>query len=211
MSEATPTPDRRSDGQRTHEAILDTAMRMASIEGIEALSFGRLARELDLTKSGVFAHFRDKEALKRETVRAALRVFDREVVAPGMSAPPGRARLEALSEAYLSYIEREVFPGGCFLAQLLADYDARDGPIRDELAQGQRGWLGLLADQAAVAQERGEIDAAEDPRQLAFDLYAPVELANYLYVLFRDPAMVDHARASVRARLQAAASPGGHS
>ncbi|MBW3659295.1 MAG: TetR/AcrR family transcriptional regulator [Actinobacteria bacterium] len=163
---------RRSDGQQTHEAILDTAMRLASIEGIEGLSFGRLARELGITKSGVFAHFRDEQHLQRETIRAALDVFEREVVSRGVAAPPGRARLEALCEAYLSYIEREVLPGGCFLAQPLADYDARRGPIHDELADGQRGWLRLLTDQATTAPDRAELDAAIDPAQLAFELYA---------------------------------------
>lgn len=180
-------------------------MRLASIEGVEGLSFGQLARELDITKSGVFAHFRSKEHLQRETIDAALDVFEREVVAPGTAAPPGRARLEALCEAYLSYIERDVFPGGCFLAQLLADYDARQGPIRDELAGGQRGWLGLLTDQAAIGQQRGEFVADIDPEQLAFELYAPIELANYLYVLFRDATIIERARTAVDTTLGRAA------
>lgn len=197
--------ERRSDGQQTHEAILDTAMRLASIEGLEGLSFGRLARELDITKSGVFAHFRDKRHLQRETIDAALEVFEREVVSRGVAASPGRARLEALCEAYLSYVERDVFPGGCFLAQLLADYDARHGPIRDELSDGQRGWLGLLTDQVTTGQSQQELDPDIDPEQLAFELYAPIELANYLYVLFRDPAIIDRARTAIVANLERAA------
>lgn len=206
MNADTATTDRRSDGQRTHGAILDAAMRLASIEGVEGLTFGRLARELDITKSGVFAHFRSKQHLQRETIDAALEVFEREVVAPGTQAPPGRARLEALCQAYLSYIERDVFPGGCFLAQLLADYDARPGPIREDLAGGQRGWLGLLTDQARVGQEQGELVADIDPEQLTFELYAPIELANYLYVLFRDPDIIRRARAAIEASLARAAA-----
>ncbi len=181
-------------------------MRLASIEGLEGLSFGRLARELDITKSGVFAHFRDRQHLQRETIDAALEVFEREVVAPGMASRPGRARLEALCEAYLSYIERDVFPGGCFLAQLLADYDARHGPIHDELADGQRGWLGLLTAQVSTAQDQSELDPGMDPGQLAFELYAPIELANYLYVLFRNPAIIERARTAVAAALNRAES-----
>lgn len=205
MDDDTPTAERRSDGQQTHEAILDTAMRLASIEGVEGLSFGRIARELGITKSGVFAHFRSRQHLQRETIDAALEVFGREVVAPGVAAPAGRARIEALCEAYLSYIEREVFPGGCFLAQLLADYDARHGRIRDELADGQRGWLGLLTGQATTAQAQGDLDPGIDPAQLAFELYAPIELANYLYVLFRDPGIIDRARTAIHANLSRAA------
>lgn len=207
MDDDTKAADRRSDGQRTHEAILDTAMRLASIEGVEGLSFGRLARELGITKSGVFAHFRSKQHLQRETIDAALAVFEREVVAPGTAAPPGRACLEALCEAYLSYIERDVFAGGCFLAQLLADYDARQGSIRDELAGGQRGWLGLLTDQATIGQRQGDFVADIDPEQLAFELYAPIELANYLYVLFRESVIIERARTAVDATLERAAPP----
>lgn len=199
--------ERRSDGQQTHEAILDTAMRLASIEGLEGLSFGRVARELDITKSGVFAHFRSKQHLQRETMDAAIEVFEHEVVTPGMAARPGRTRLLALCEAYLSYIERGVFAGGCFLAQLLADYDARQGPIRDEVAGGQRGWLGLLAEQVTVGQGQAELDPAIDPEQLAFELYAPIELANYLYVLFRDPVIIERARTAVAAALHRTAPP----
>jgi AcrR family transcriptional regulator len=207
MDDGMKTAERRSDGQQTHEAILATATRLASIEGLEGLTFGRLARELGVTKSGVFAHFRSKQHLQRETVDAALEVFEFEVVAPGLSAPAGRARLQTLCGAYLSYIEREVFPGGCFLAQLLADYDARHGPIHDEVADGQRGWLGLLADQVTTGQGQGELNPDVDPEQLAFELYAPIELANFLYVLFRDPVIIERARVAVAATLERALPP----
>lgn len=194
-------PERRSDGEQTHTAILEAAMRLASIEGLGSLTFGRLARELDITKSGVFAHFRSKQQLQQATIAAAQTVFDREVLAPGLAAPEGLDRLEGLCEAYLSYIERRVFPGGCFFAQLLADFDAPEGPIHDRLATGQRGWLGLLTGQIEAAQRQGTLTATVDPAQLAFELYAPVELANYLFTLFDDPAIIDHGRHAVDAAI----------
>lgn len=176
-------------------------MRLASIEGVSSLTIGRLARELDISKSGVFAHFRSKQRLQQETVEAASEVFEREVLAPGLSAPEGLARLERLCEAYLSYLERGVFPGGCFFAHLLAEFDAPDGPIHDQLVAGQQGWIGLLEQQIKSAQDRGELDAGADPAQLAFELYAPLELANYLSTLHRDPSIIDRGRASVRATI----------
>lgn len=206
---ATPEePRRRSDGERTHAAILDAAMRLASIEGLGSLTVGRLARELGVSKSGVFAHFRSKRRLQQETIEAARAVFAREVFEPGMAAPEGLPRIERLCEAYLSYVERSVFPGGCFFAHLLGEFDAQTGPVHDEVVADQRGWIGMLEGLIETAKERGELDPATDPVQTAFELYAPLELANFLSTLHRDPAIIDRARDAVR-RTIAQAVPSG--
>lgn len=189
---------RRSDGQQTHAAVLDAAMRLASIEGLGSLTIGRLARELGISKSGVFAHFRSKQRLQQETIQAAEGVFAREVVTPGLAAPEGLPQLEALCEAYLAYVDRGVFPGGCFFAQLLAEFDAPSGTIHDAVAEGQSGWLSLLEGLVATAQDKDQIDPTVDPGQLAFELYAALELANYLSTLYREPALTDRGRAAVR-------------
>ncbi len=194
----TEGPERRSDGEQSHTAILEAAMRVASIEGLGSLTFGRLARELDISKSGVFAHFRSKQHLQQETIEAARYVFEREVLKPGLAAPEGLAQLKSLCEAYLSYVERGVFPGGCFFAHLLAEFDAPTGPIHDEVVTIQRGWLGLLEGQIKIAQHHGELDRTTDPGQLAFELYAPLELANYLSTLHRDSSIVERGRNAVR-------------
>ena len=182
-------------------------MRLASIEGLNSLTIGRLARELGVSKSGVFAHFRSKQRLQRETVAAAEEVFQREVLRQGLAAPEGLARLESLCEAYLSYIERGVFPGGCFFAQLLAEFDAPSGEIHDELAAGQTAWLALLAGQVETAQRQRELDPDADPAQLAFELSAAIELANYLSTLYRDTAFLKRGRKAVRAALSKASLP----
>jgi AcrR family transcriptional regulator len=204
-------PSRRSDGEQTHAAILEAAMRIASIEGLGSLTIGRLARELGVSKSGVFAHFRSKERLQRETIAAAREVFEREVLAPAMAAPEGLPRLKALCEAYLSYVERGVFPGGCFFAHLLAELDAQEGVLHQEAVQDQHAWLGLVVGTITTAQQHGELDPAVDPHQLAFELHAALELANYLSTLHRDPAIVARGRQAVRAALGRARNPGeGH-
>lgn len=179
-------------------------MRLASVEGLGSLTIGRLARELDLSKSGVFAHFRSKRRLEDETIAAAGEVFEREVLGPGMAAPDGLERLEALCEAYLSYVERGVFPGGCFFAHLLAEFDARRGPVHDQLVEIQRGWLGLLEGLIETAKQQDELGPETDAGQLAFEIYAALELANYLSILNRDPSMVERGRAAVRAALASA-------
>lgn len=198
-------PRRRSDGERTHAAILGAALRLASIEGLGSLTIGRLARELEISKSGVFAHFRSKQRLQWETVEAAGEIFAREVLQPGLAAPEGLAQLESLCEAYLSYVERGVFPGGCFFAHLLAEFDAPSGSIHDEVVKVQQGWLGLLEGLIGTAQQRGELDQATNPEQLAFELYAPLELANYLATLYRDSSIIDRGRNAVQATIARAA------
>ena len=194
-------PRRRSDGDATHAAILDAAMRLASIEGLGSLTIGRLARELGISKSGVFAHFRSKERLQRETIEAARTVFEREVVNPGFAAPKGLRRVEAFCEAYLSYVEREVFPGGCFFAHLLAEFDAQSGPIHAEVAADQRGWGAAMRHEIGVAERLGEVAQGTDAAQLAFELLAALEVANYLSTLERDPSVIELGRRAVRGAL----------
>ena len=198
-------PRRRSDGEQTHTAILEAAMRLASIEGLSSLTIGRLAGEVGVSRSGVFAHFRSKQRLQQETIAAAQEVFEREVVRPGLDAPEGLAQLEGFCEAYLSYVEREVFPGGCFFAQLLAEFDAPDGVIHDEVATFQQAGMAMLEGLIVTAQQQGELDPDIEPGQLAFELYAPLELANYFSTLHRDPTLIDRGRTAVQALIANAA------
>lgn len=195
---------RRTDGERTHAAILEAATRIASIEGIHGLTIGRLAEMLGVSKSGLYAHFGSKEQLQLETIQSAQAILENEVVRPASKAPEGIRRLESLCKANLSYVERGVFPGGCFFAALNAEVDARPGPVRDLAAASQQEWLDLLAEQGRRAQQRGEISADVDVRQLAFELDACLGAANYQFLLFGDPGMIDRGRRAVSAVLDRA-------
>lgn len=188
---------RRSDGERTHASILDVATRLASVEGIERLTIGRLAEALGVSKSGVYAHFGSKQQLQVETIETAQAIFAEEVMGPALQAPAGLRRLEALCEAYLSYVERLVFPGGCFFASLLAEMDARSGPIHQLVEAGERAFIDGLKQLAHDAQRRGEIGADADVAQVAFELQAALELANYHFVLFREHRELDRARTAI--------------
>lgn len=204
-----PDRPRRSDGEQTYTAILDAAVRLASVEGLGGLSIGRLAQQVGVSKSGLYAHFRSKRRLQLDVIRQARAIFEREVVAPAFEAPEGVARLEALCEAYLSYVERRVFPGGCFFAGMMAEYDAQSGSPHDEAAADQREWVGLLEAIAHDAQARGELDADADIPQLIFDLTAAVEHANYYSVLFGDTAVVGRARIAIAAAIARASVAAG--
>jgi len=199
---------RRADGERTHAAILETAARVASVEGIHGLTIGRLADALGVSKSGLYAHFGSKEALQLETIEAAMAIFDREVMRPALEAPEGLPQLEAAIEEFFSYVERGVFPGGCFFAGLLADEDARSGPIHNVASGWERDSVDGLAKLVLAAQGLGQIAKDVDPPQLAFELYAFLDMANFHFVLFRDPGMLERGRTAVRAALRRVAAGG---
>src|SRR5215210_5002290 len=151
---------RRAHGERTRQAILEAAMHIASEEGLEGLTIGRLAAELSMSKSGLFAHFGSKEELQLATVEAAREVFVREVIRPAFEAPKGLARLWRLCDVWLGYVRREVFRGGCFFAAAAAEFDGRPGPVRDRVAAIMREWLAVLGRSVSEAQAAGQLDAA---------------------------------------------------
>jgi len=197
-------PPRRTDGERTHAAILEKAVEVASIEGVHGMTVGRLAGALGVSKSGLYAHFGSKEQLQRETIEAAWEIYEREVMAPTLAAPEGIAQVEAMLEAFFSYVERDVFPGGCFFAGLLAEEDARTGPIHDLVVELEGGTVPGIAEMVVAAQRRGEIAAEVDSTQLAYEVYAFMELANFHFVLFRDPQVLERGRRATAGALDAA-------
>lgn len=192
---------RRADGERTRSAILDAAARLATVEGLDGLSLGRLARETGMSKSGLFAHFGSKEELQLATIAAAEGVFEAEVLAPAMARPEGLPRLRALCEGFLGHVERKVFPGGCFFASAAAELDTRPGLLRDRIAEVYDGWTGLLDQSARRAQELGELDASLDPEQLVFEVNAMLAEANGLFLLRGDRRAFEMARRAIEARL----------
>jgi len=198
---------RRSDGERSRRAILDAAARLATVEGIGGLSLSRLADDVGMSKSGLFAHFGSKEELQLATVERANEIFDERVIDPAREAPDGLERLRRLADGYLNYIEADTFPGGCFFASVLSEVDMRPGPLRDELTDFLGRWLGELERAVRDAQREGTIDPGEDPAQLVFEIEAAILLANAQYVVLRTSEPIARARRSVERRL-AGAQPG---
>ena len=163
-------------GAQTRAAILDRAVDLASIEGLEGLTIGRLAAELRMSKSGLFAHFGSKQELQLATVGAAAERFRTAVIEPAMSAPDGAPRLRAMGERYLDHLD--LYPGGCFWGATSAEYDDRPGPVRDAIA------------------------GVDEPERFAFELYAVVMGANARYRLSGDRKVFDYARGALQ-RLEA--------
>ena len=188
-------------GEQTRAVILGTAVNLASVEGLEGLTIGRLATELDMSKSGLFGHFGSKEGLQLATVETAREIFIEEVVTPARQAETGLARLWALCDAWLSYMEREVFAGGCFFMAASAEYDDRPGPVRDAIVRNMQEWLSYLEYAAKKAQERGELKPNVTPQQLAFELHAFYLSANWARQLLMDTQAPNKARVAILTRL----------
>jgi AcrR family transcriptional regulator len=159
-------------GDRTRVAVLDTAVALATEAGLDGLSLGQLADRLGVSKSGLFAHWRNKEALQLATIERARDRFMELVVAPALRAPRGVRRLWALHEARLAYVTADDLPGGCFFVNTQFEYDAKSGPVRDRLAEVLGEWLGLLERLVDEAVAAGELPAGTDSRQLAFEINA---------------------------------------
>lgn len=176
-----------SKGARTRAAILDRAVDLASAEGLEGLTIGRLAAELRMSKSGLFAHFGSKQELQLATIEAARERFRVAVLEPAQSAPEGAQRLRAMAEGYLDQLD--LYAGGCFWGATSAEYDDRPGPVRDAIAATLDAWMAALVSNAAVA-------GVEDPERYGFELYAVIMGANARYRLSGDRRVFDHARAA---------------
>jgi AcrR family transcriptional regulator len=181
-------------GEATRAAILERGVDIASAEGLEALSIGRLAGELGMSKSGLFAHFGSKQELQLAIVGAAASRFVEVVIAPAAESREGAERLRAMATSYLAYLESGSYSGGCFWGAASAEYDDRPGPVRDAIASSLDAWLGELERQARIA-------AVEEPERLAFELYAVVMAANSRFRLSGDRRVFELARESVERSL----------
>jgi len=191
----------RADGERTRAAILRAAASLATTDGLEGLSIGHLAAATGISKSGLYAHFGSKQDLQLATVDEAERILDAEVVQPALAARPGLAQLATACEAYFSYVQRRVFPGGCFFAATALEMGSRPGPVKDRVAAINSGFTALLQSFAATALEQHQLPAREDPARLAFELHAILLGADTKFILYDDPAILDLARQVVRQRL----------
>jgi AcrR family transcriptional regulator len=176
-----------SKGESTHRAIVEHAVALASQIGYEALTIGRLADDIGLSKSGLFAHFKSKEELQAQVVEAAQSRFTEEVVKPGLQAPRGEPRLRKLVELWIRWVVDSPYPGGCPLVAGAFELDDQPGRVRERIASGYREMSWLLAGTARMGVEAGHFRADLDPDQLAFDIYALLLSACMFKRLLRDP------------------------
>src|SRR4051794_16174143 len=188
-----------ADTARTHTAILERAVDLASTDGLEGLTIGRLATDLKMSKAGVIGHFGSKQQLQLDALDAAIARWRAEIWDPVAGEEPGLPRLRAIAERWSAYFDDCCFPGGCFLSAASFEFDDRPGPVRDRVKAAMDLWLAVLA---ADARRAG----FEDPEQIAFELNALAIGANQAARLGDGAEAAERCRRAMLARL---ASPSG--
>jgi AcrR family transcriptional regulator len=195
-------------GEQTRRAILDHALEVATKEGLEGLTIGRLAQDLRLSKSGLFAHFRGKEELLLQVLETARTRFIEQVVKPGLAAARGEPRLRALFESWLAWEHSSALPGGCPFIAAAVELDDRPGPARDYVVQSQRDWLDVIANSARTGIQEGQFLPDFDPEQFAYDLHGAMLSYHHLARLLRDPNAETRVRRAFESLLARARRPG---
>lgn len=182
-----------SKGEVTRQTILDHATSLASQIGLEGLSIGKLAEELSLSKSGLFAHFKSKETLQIQVLENAAARFVEMVIKPALAAPRGEKRVRAIFDRWIVWPEKSGLKGGCFFVAASAELDDRPGAARDVLVRQQKDWLEIMANVACTAISEGHFKKTIDAEQFAFELWGI--MLGYHYA----GRLLDDARARARA------------
>jgi len=193
---------RRPKGEQTRDSILRTAVDLASLEGLEGLTIGRLAQKLKMSKSGLFAHFGSKQDLQLATVEMAGEIFKEWVMRPALAQPPGMPRLWELLERWLSHVEDKVFAGGCFFTAASFEFDSRPGPVRTAIVEAMRRWLSALTRAIEEAQKVGHLDPNLDPSRFALEIYSMAVGAHWASGLLGQRNALQNARETILARLR---------
>lgn len=198
---------RRTRGLRTRTAILRRAVDIASAKGLEGLTVGRLADDLGMSKSGLFAHFGSKEELQLATVEMARQIFIEQITRPALSAPKGMPRLWSIIDRWLAHIERGIFKGGCFFTAASFEFDSRRGPVRERIAEIMREWIGVLVRALEQAQQVGHIIPKADVTHLAFELQSIAIGGHWASQLLDDRQSYSRSRAIMLDKLHSVATP----
>jgi AcrR family transcriptional regulator len=203
-SELDVSDGRRARGMRSRAAVLEHSVQMASRDGLEGLTIGALAADLEVHKSSVHALFGSKQELQLATLAAARAILIDQVVVRALASDAGLPRLQAIGDAWFDYLASDVFAGGCFLCAASAEMDGRPGPVRDAVASVMREWIAVLSDNIKAAITANELRADVDPSAMAFRLNALGMAANWQRQLLNDPSGIEYARSAWRAELSRA-------
>lgn len=191
-------------GAITRQAILEHATALASQKGLEGISIGRLAEDLELSKSGLFSHFQSKEALQIQVLEFAATRFVETVVRPALKAPRGEPRIREAFERWMSWPKKSALPGGCFFVAAAVELDDQEGPVRERLVQLQKDWLGVLAETVRSAIDEGHFRPDVDPDQFAHQMYGVMLAGHHAARLLRDPKAGQRTRAAFESLLASA-------
>lgn len=180
-------------GELTRAAILDVALELSSRDGLEGLTIGVLADRMNMSKSGVFAHFGSREDLQLEVVKLYHHRFEQEVFFPSVREPRGLPRLQSMFDRWLARVSVEI-ASGCIYISGAVEYDDRPGPIREELVKMVQAWQGALQRSARQAIEVGDLRPDTDAEQLVYEMYGLILALHHDARFLRMPGAVERAR-----------------
>ena len=191
-----------SKGEQTRQEIVERALALAGEVGLEGVSLGVLAASLNLSKSGLFAHFKSKEALQVDVLQRAIDHFIQDVVVPALKQPRGEPRVTTLFDYYLAWVHGNGRSGSCFFMALTHEYDDRPGPVRDLLVQSQRDWYDTIARAARTAVEEGHFRADLDLEQFAYEFVGIGMVFQQVAKLLENPRAESRARSAFAVLLE---------
>jgi AcrR family transcriptional regulator len=193
-------------GEQTRTAIVEAALDMAGKESLESLTIGRIAEGMEMSKSGVFAHFGSREELQLAVLKEYERRFVQDVLLPSLKEPRGLPRLEAMFHRWIDRLSIEI-TNGCVFVSGAVEYDDRPGPIRDELVRMVRSWQRELVRAIKQAIEVGHLRADGDPHQLVFAMHGLVLALHHDARLLRSRDSVARGRAGFAQLIDALRAP----
>ena len=196
-------------GQKTLNRVLRRAVQLASVDGLEGVTIGRLAEATGMSKGGLFAHFGSKEQLQLAIVEEARRIFADKVIAPSERIEAGLPRVMAMQSNWIDYVKGDSFRGGCFFAAASAEFDGRPGPVRTKLASLTGFWRHRLEEEVQRGIEIGHFRSETVAARLAFALHAYVQEANWAYQLLGDVDAFEQARRESESRVRRDATTDG--
>lgn len=194
-----------ADALRTRGTIVARAVAVASTDGLEGLTIGRLAGDLSMSKAGVIGHFGSKARLQLAALEEAVAIFTRTVWLPVAERPAGLERLLAACDAWVDHLEQRVFPGGCFLTAASMEFDDREGPVREQVVAALDRWRAVLERDVRAAVAAGELPPETDPAQVWFECNALAIGLNQALQLHRDASAPERARRAMRRAIGVAA------
>jgi AcrR family transcriptional regulator len=179
-------------GESTRQAVLEQAVEVASRIGLAGLTIGSLASQVELSKSGLFAHFKSKEQLQIQVLQHARESFTDQVVRPALAAKRGEPRLRTLFERWL-VMARESAPG-CLFVSAATEFDDQPGSVREELVRDHKDLMDAIAQMFRAAVSEGHLSERADPEQFAHDLYGVMLGYFHALRLIQDPAAEQRTR-----------------
>jgi AcrR family transcriptional regulator len=157
-------------GDLARQRIREAGVALLSADGLSGLSLGTLAERAQMSKSGLFAHYRSKDDLQIDLLLASTEIAARVVVAPAMGVAAGLPRLEAIFGLWCGWSRRAGLPGGCPIAAALFELDDLSGPVRQTVVELEARWRDVLAGFVRGAIAEGHLPQTLDVNQVVWEM-----------------------------------------